>query len=702
MTPNKNRVNKSILNPKIKPDLLRNNEWQALLRKQFAHIQKLKVTNVGSEQFYSEFDIFNPQTKNKYKVAIRSINEPKNFCTCFDFKTNKLGTCKHIEAVFFHLESLPNFEVLASKIPDRKYSSIYVDYLHHRKIKIRIGIENTNEIKNITKNIFDENGFLIEENVLEFKTTLNSIQNKFSITIYDDAHELIDSTIEHQQRIKTINGLDDTEINTNTTTYKLRSHQLNTAYFILRNAKVIVSAELGTGAGISCLAAVSLARKYLAVSKILIVSEKINYWNNKVDAFLNEKIIHVIGNEHSRKKIYEITTTQIKIVSTNDAASDLKFINQIGYDFVIFDNASVFDNLNNDLCKQLKKIKSKFTLLLTHLDLINNLEAFYSQIQAIDMYLPGSVFNFTNRYAIKNAHGKIVAVKNKEELMIHLNNHYLRNDFKDIVNSLESPISKNVMVTLSTQHQNFYDDYLNNATISFETQNGEQKKKVISNLLQLSTSSYLFNKTNLESKLSILLQILRGLNSNEYNILIVTSWPEYKHVLEAYLQHNDYVINDENKQLISIKTIDEIEQENTQNINIVICSDVNCGLKVSGSLTNKVYLKYVLIASDTLEESYYLNNPKSENEVFEIASQHIIKKTKLEKRILDKITNQNTQLSFLGDDDIEENNDSEVAETIELFNQLESKLNRIEIRQSLMKHSKIPERLRELNKFYES
>jgi hypothetical protein len=172
--------------------------------------------------------------------------------------------------------------------------------------------------------------------------------------------------------------------------------------------------------------------------------------------------------------------------------------------------------------------------------------------------------------------------------------------------------------------------------------------------------------------------------------------------LEAYLQHNDYVNNDENKQLISIKNIDEIEQENTQNINIVICSDVNCGLKISEFLTNKVYLKYVLIASDTLEESYYLNNPKSENEVFEIASQHIIKKTKLEKRILDKITNQNTQLSFLGDDDIEENNDSEVTETIELFIQLESKLNANEIRQSLMKHSKIPERLRELIKFYES
>jgi len=44
--------------------------------------------------------------QRSYTVQIRSLQERANYCTCPDWASNQLGTCKHIEAVLHRLEKL--------------------------------------------------------------------------------------------------------------------------------------------------------------------------------------------------------------------------------------------------------------------------------------------------------------------------------------------------------------------------------------------------------------------------------------------------------------------------------------------------------------------------------------------------------------------------------------------------------------------
>ena len=44
------------------------------------------------------------QSANTYRVAIRGVRPGENDCTCADFATNALGTCKHVEFVLGRLE----------------------------------------------------------------------------------------------------------------------------------------------------------------------------------------------------------------------------------------------------------------------------------------------------------------------------------------------------------------------------------------------------------------------------------------------------------------------------------------------------------------------------------------------------------------------------------------------------------------------
>ena len=71
-------------------------DWQRALRRQFGREQAFGLENIGTEPFFSEFRVSNPQAKSTYRVAIRGKHPGDNFCACPDYATNELGTCKDI------------------------------------------------------------------------------------------------------------------------------------------------------------------------------------------------------------------------------------------------------------------------------------------------------------------------------------------------------------------------------------------------------------------------------------------------------------------------------------------------------------------------------------------------------------------------------------------------------------------------------
>ena len=131
-------VNTDKLSHKIKPAKMTVVAWQFALRRQFGQGNIFEVKNLGTKPVYSDFDVYNAESDKHYKVAIRSQDNSLNFCTCNDFKTNGLNTCKHIEYVLHQIRNYPPYHkiLLAGYQPD--YSSIYLKYGAVREVKIKI------------------------------------------------------------------------------------------------------------------------------------------------------------------------------------------------------------------------------------------------------------------------------------------------------------------------------------------------------------------------------------------------------------------------------------------------------------------------------------------------------------------------------------------------------------------------------------
>ncbi len=113
--------------------------WQRQLRRQFGSEQPFLLENLGDHPVFSDFRVTNPARGSVYRVAIRSASPGRNFCSCPDFRTNHLGTCKHIEFTLTTLLARRGTKRLLLSHYDPPYSSVSVEYGAQRHVCFRAG-----------------------------------------------------------------------------------------------------------------------------------------------------------------------------------------------------------------------------------------------------------------------------------------------------------------------------------------------------------------------------------------------------------------------------------------------------------------------------------------------------------------------------------------------------------------------------------
>ncbi len=96
-TPGRKAAARGAAEPRLsrqrKPADLPVDEWQRALRRQFGREQPFAFENLGDDPVFSEFAVFNPASRRRYRVLIRGRLPGDNHCSCPDFATNDLGTC---------------------------------------------------------------------------------------------------------------------------------------------------------------------------------------------------------------------------------------------------------------------------------------------------------------------------------------------------------------------------------------------------------------------------------------------------------------------------------------------------------------------------------------------------------------------------------------------------------------------------------
>src|ERR1700720_2416247 len=217
MEPKSRQLN-STTRPTKEPKLSRNYapadlspvDWQRGLRRQFGREQAFGLENLGSEPFFSEFRVSNPVSKSSYRVAIRGLGPGGNFCSCPDYATSELGTCKHLEFTLARLEKKRGARAAFARGYQPVFSELYLRNDGKRCVHFRAGTDCPPAVRDAAADLFDaeRNGMLPEDRFAELEHFM-AIASKcgHELRAYDDALDFVAGKRDADQRSSKLDQL---------------------------------------------------------------------------------------------------------------------------------------------------------------------------------------------------------------------------------------------------------------------------------------------------------------------------------------------------------------------------------------------------------------------------------------------------------------------------------------------------------------
>ncbi|SEA10455.1 Helicase conserved C-terminal domain-containing protein [Porphyromonadaceae bacterium KH3R12] len=548
-TTTRNKKNSKKTLPKVsllqRPDGISLEDWQIALRKQAAQKELLTIAPVDKKLSPGDFYVRNPQTDHIYKVAFRGTDSEWNYCSCPDFKTNQLGTCKHIEAVQLHLgkqRKRPAKELIPP------YTSVYLSYRAERDVRIRIGSDNREAFTALAGRYFTEEGVLEESNYARFYDFLQEArQIDDTFRCYDDA---LDFIIEKRAALYR-NQVLDNKYPDNKLPGLLRTrlypYQEEGILFAARKGRCIIADEMGLGKTIQAIGAAELLRKEFNLSSVLILCPtSLKYqWKKEIEKFTGETALVIEGNHLKRREQYNRDACY-KIVSYQSANNDIKILKTLSADLLIMDEAQRLKNWNTQIAKAAKRIESQYTVVLSGTPLENKIEELYAIAQYVNPYCLGPYYKFIDRCLVRSETGKTVGYKNLNETGRMIRNILVRRRKRDVNIQLPARMDKILFVPMTAEQREMHDEFKSSLAqlimkwqkMRFLSESDRRRLLLLMNQMRMvCDSTYILDqKSRFDTKIDELMNVLdEFFEESDEKTVIFSQWERMTRLVAAEL-----------------------------------------------------------------------------------------------------------------------------------------------------------------------
>ena len=117
-------------------------EYQAEIKAERAKTEKMKIAAADPGQPWTDYTVTSLLSGKSYRVALRSLERGPSYCSCPDFRSNTLGTCKHILHVQAKVKR--KFDVRALNKPYRR-KRIAVHLAYDGEATLRVAVPATRQ-----------------------------------------------------------------------------------------------------------------------------------------------------------------------------------------------------------------------------------------------------------------------------------------------------------------------------------------------------------------------------------------------------------------------------------------------------------------------------------------------------------------------------------------------------------------------------
>jgi len=361
-------------------------------------------------------------TKKSYQVHIRSLDQRMNYCTCPDLATNRLGTCKHIEAVLHQARKRPDYQQL--KEAGSPLSFVYLAWESATRPVLRL--YKTSQVESdlaaLLTEYFSADGVFngrVPEDFFRFSA---QVSGREDFLLGDDATQYV-----HQCAEDAAQAIRAQDISRNI----LRAHgvlpgikarlfpyQSEGVAFLASRGRALLADDMGLGKTLQAIAAASWLADNAGVRKTLVVcpASLKQQWAREIEKFTGHPVQIVQGAAENRAVQYRADALFF-IVNYELTVRDLSVINEtLKPDLVVLDEAQRIKNWRTKLASTVKLIPSRYVFVLSGTPLENRLEDLYSLLQVVDARVLGPLWRCLLEFHVTDERGKVIGYRNLSEL----------------------------------------------------------------------------------------------------------------------------------------------------------------------------------------------------------------------------------------------------------------------------------------------
>ena len=251
-----------------------------------------------------------PGDRRPVPVSIRGFDVGDNTCTCPDFNTNTLGTCKHIEAVLAALrdETPPHLrQPQGRRHPTRKSTCTTASNCASACTCRRATPTSS---RDLAETLLRRQG--LWKGGDDYHDLIEAVEAvPEQVTIFSDALEFIDREIERREMARReqewVAQLEAaTARRCDLLKVPLYDYQLRGALFLACRGRCILGDDMGLGKTVQTLAAVELLARERGIERVLVVAPaSVKYqWETEIRKFTDRPVQVIDGSREERRGQY--------------------------------------------------------------------------------------------------------------------------------------------------------------------------------------------------------------------------------------------------------------------------------------------------------------------------------------------------------------------------------------------------------------
>lgn len=514
-------------------------------REERARTERMMLRSNNPKRLWTDYTITSASSGKTYRLALRGTKAGESSCSCPDFRTNTLGTCKHI------IQSLTKLKRRFSKATfSRPYShkriTIYLSYADEVKLHVALPKKLDSKVRDILRGIA---GRPIKNlpNLLERLRKLERIGEE--VVIHPDAEEYIEQRLMLAHLRRKAN-----RIRKSPTGHKLcrellrvelRPYQLDGIAFAVGAGRAVLADDMGLGKTIQAIGTAELLAREVGIERVLVVcpASVKSQWAAEIERFSGREAQVILGNAENRAQQYS-KSCFFTICNYEQVLRDILSIELVNWDFIILDEGHRIKNWEAKTSQVVKGLRSPFALVLSGTPLENRVDELYSVVQFIDERRLAPAFRFFNRHRVVDERGKVLGYKNLGELRERLAPILLRRTRESVLDELPPRTTEIVrippsdeQISLHNSHKHIVTTIINKQYISEMDLLRLQKALLMCRMAADGTFLVDKQEPGYSSKLEHLEEILRQLlGEKSRKIVLFSEWTTMLDRIESIVE----------------------------------------------------------------------------------------------------------------------------------------------------------------------